>query len=153
MADEKPVTIPNLIVALKEAGFATKADLITLRDEVKQDTKSDLTILSTKFDEKLTTLREQVKQDTKDILHDQLTSYHDDMVAPEFEKLHSGIGELKEQVKTEFTKVDRRLSHLEADVSAIKDDAKGLSQEFWDTPRRKDFEALKRRVDKYHPVN
>jgi archaellum component FlaC len=42
MADETPLTIPNLIAALKEAGFVTKDDLVALREEIKEDTLNTL---------------------------------------------------------------------------------------------------------------
>ena len=62
MAKGKPLTIPNIISAMKQAGFTTKADLETLRKQIDNDqfeartefyakmTKPELDKLNTKID-------------------------------------------------------------------------------------------------------
>src|SRR5579859_5271045 len=110
MADEKPLTIPRLIAALKEAGFTTKDDLETLRKQIDKD----------QFEAR--------------------TEFFEKMTKPEIDKL-------REETKTGFIRVDRRLSRLEADVSAIKNDVKGLEEEFGVMPSRKKVDELEERVE------
>src|ERR1700687_5674455 len=96
MADEKPITIPNLVAALMEAGFGTKDDL----------------------DEKLEELSKKIDKGQ----HEQRTEFFDGMTKP-------AINELRKVTEEGFILVDRRLSRLEVDVSAIKDDIKGLKSD------------------------
>lgn len=49
-------------------------------------------------------------------------------------------------------KVDRRLDTLEVGQSYLKDQINGLKADLSDTPSRRQFEKLKARVDKYHPL-
>ncbi|MCZ6529042.1 MAG: hypothetical protein O6949_01750 [Chloroflexi bacterium] len=51
-----------------------------------------------------------------------------------------------------FDKVDRRLDTLEVGQSYLKDQIDGLKADLSDTPSRRQFEKLKARVDKYHPL-
>ncbi len=122
MAEEKGLTIPNLITALKEAGFATKDDLAGFA------TKGDLK-----------ELREQVRQDIADAIHEQLTNYHAAMVAPEFEKLRA-------ETRTGFSSLNERLERVEADVVWIKNDVEGLKADLSTTVEKKEFEELRRTV-------
>lgn len=41
---------------------------------------------------------------------------------------------------------------LKREISFVRDDVKGLKGELSNTPSRKQFEELKRRVDRYHPT-
>ena len=58
-----------------------------------------------------------------------------------------------------FSKQDKRFDKLEANVreikvelSGVKDSVNGLKAEFADTPSRREFQELKSKVDKYHPL-
>ena len=52
-----------------------------------------------------------------------------------------------------FDNVDRRLDTLEVGQSYLKDQIKGLKADLSATPSRRQFEKLKARVDKYHPLS
>jgi len=138
MADEKPLTKAQFVAALQEIGVATKKD-------VGQIVSQEIAANGLASKEDLKDLRGQVKKDIDDALHDQFAEYHAAMVAPEFEKLQT-------KMKEGFIQVDRRLSRLEADVSAIKNDVQGLTEELSLKPSRVEFNELKRKVDKYHPT-
>lgn len=76
------------------------------------------------------------KEDVKEIVFNELTEFHTNMIKPEFEK---GLGKLEVKID----KIDRRLSKVEADISFIKDDIKGLKADLSNTPTREEFEKLK----------
>lgn len=80
MADEKPLTRSDLVAALKEAGVATQNDLKELR--------------------------KQVKKDVEEIVHNQLTEFHHEMVKPELDKIGSRLGK-PEVGQRDFKEADR----------------------------------------------
>lgn len=51
-----------------------------------------------------------------------------------------------------FDKVEGRLDRLEVGQSYLKDQISRLKTDLSDTPSRRQFEKLKARVDKYHPL-
>ena len=56
-------------------------------------------------------------------------------------------------VDKRFDKVDRRLDRLEVCQSYLKDQINGLKANLSDTPSRREFQELKTKVDKYHPLS
>jgi len=51
-----------------------------------------------------------------------------------------------------FDKVDRRLDTLEVGQAHLKDQLNGSKADLTDTLTRRQFEKLKVRVDRYHPL-
>lgn len=62
-------------------------------------------------------------------------------------------GSLRSEMNSRFEGVNGRLDKLETEVSHVKDEINGLKGELSDTPSRREFNELKARVDKYHPVS
>ena len=62
------------------------------------------------------------------------------------------VGEWKNEMNSRFDKMESRLNGLEVEVRGVKDEVRGLKAEFSVTPTRREFEELKARVDKYHPL-
>lgn len=60
----------------------------------------------------------------------------------EFGKMNGRIG-----------KVENRLKAAEVELRWVKDDLKGLSPEYLDTPLRKEFNEPKQRVDRCYPTS
>ncbi len=60
--------------------------------------------------------------------------------------------DLMGEMKSRFTKVDNRLNKLEVGQAHLKDQIDGLKADLSDTPSRRQFEKLKARVEKYHPL-
>ena len=48
-------------------------------------------------------------------------------------------------------KVDNRLKVIEVELGGVKDEMKGLKEEFSNTPSRREFNTLKQKVDRFHP--
>ena len=69
-----------------------------------------------------------------------------------FEEQNKRIDERFKRVDERFKQVDERFNRLEVEVSYIKDTLNGLKADLADTPSRREFEELKARVDKYHPL-
>ena len=59
------------------------------------------------------------------------------------------IGNLRGEMNTKFDKVDERFDKLEA---GQKDLQRQISDLKLDIPTQKEFGAIKRRVEKYHPL-
>jgi len=96
------ITIPNLISAMKKAGFPTKKDV-------------------------------------KDIVFNEISEFHAGITKPEMLQME---GRLNKKIDNVDLKVDK----LALGVSEVKDDVKGLKEEFASTPSRSDFETLKRNL-------
>ncbi len=69
------------------------------------------------------------------------------------------FNELRREMIAGFQRVDKRfrsiehnLKKLEVGQSHLKDQIDGLKADLSDTPSRRQFEKLKARVDKYHPL-
>jgi hypothetical protein len=91
--------------------------------------------------EALKELRKQVREDA----FGDRAEFYAQMTRPEIEKVRT-------EMKSGFKQVDSRLARLEAEVSSVKDDIKGLTEELSLKPSRIEFNELKRKVDKYHPT-
>ena len=59
------------------------------------------------------------------------------------------FGNFRGEMNTKFSKVDDRFDKLEA---GQKDLQRQISDLKYDTPTQKEFDTLKSRVDKYHPL-
>ena len=65
-----------------------------------------------------------------------------------------GVEHLLSQTKKELRgEMKEGFREIKTEIRFVKDDVKGLKAELSDTPSRKDHEALKRRVGRYHPVS
>ncbi len=114
------LTIPNIVSALKKAGFLTKDYLKVLT------TKNDLKNFATKNDLKI--LRKQIDDDQ----FEARTEFYAKMIKPDLNRLDK--------------KIDKVNDSLSLQISGIKDDIEGLSAEFSTTPSREEFEKLSRSV-------
>ena len=56
---------------------------------------------------------------------------------------------LKTEVKSGFNQVNIHLDKVDAEMSYIKDDVKGLTADISNTPSRNEFNQLKGKVEKY----
>jgi len=74
---------------------------------------------------------------TKSMLNDAV-----DVILRGMDKLFNGL-------KTEMNK---RFDSVESDITFIKRDIRDIKVELSDTPSRREFNGLKTRVDKYHPI-
>ena len=59
------------------------------------------------------------------------------------------FGNLRGDINTKFTKVDERFDKLEAGQKDLQHQISDLKL---DTPTQKEFDTLKRKVDKYHSL-
>lgn len=92
MADEKPVTIANLVTALKQAGFATKSDLAGF----------------------------PTKKDVEDIVHNQLTEFHAGMIQPKLDRLNGQLERVERKVdrlSSEVSHLGNEIDGLKAEFS------------------------------------
>ena len=60
-----------------------------------------------------------------------------------------GVDKLFGGLKTEM---NRRFDKVETDITFIKRDIRDIKAELSDTPSRREFNELKTKVDRYHPV-
>lgn len=129
MTKTQPLTIPNLITALKKAGFTTTDNLknFAIKDDLKAfATKDDLKAFATKDD--IATLRKQIDDDQ----FEARTEFYAKMIKPDLKRLDE--------------KIDKVNDSLSLQISGIKDDLSGLSSEFSTSPSRKEFKKLSRSV-------
>jgi len=120
MAKIKPLTIPNIISAMKQAGFATKDDL----------------------NNGLNGLRKQIDEDQ----FEARTEFHLKMTLPVIEKVEKSLKVEIAKVDDKVDKLSNKVDNLSIEVAGIKDDVEGLTGEFATTPSRKEFEEFKRTV-------
>lgn len=83
---------------------------------------------------------------TKDDLLETLTGFYTEQIKPDLMSLEDRLG-------GRIDKVDNRLDSVEIELRGVKDEVKGLKAEFSTSVSKKDFNKLKSRVDKHHPVN
>ena len=71
--------------------------------------------------------------------------------------LLEGMDKLYEKFKgdmnTGFGNIENRLRSVEVELSHVKDEINGLKADLSNTPTRREFEELKVRVDKHHPLS
>jgi hypothetical protein len=151
MAEEKPLTKSGLVSALKEVGVATKDDVrqvlgeeiesrrLATRDDVRQ-------IVSEEISSRGLATKEDVQQIVSDELHSQMSEFFVGRIKPE-------IDGLIKEVRQGFKLVNTHIDKLEIEARGIKDDVEGLEADLSDTPSRREFNELKTRIDKYHPLS
>jgi archaellum component FlaC len=76
----------------------------------------------------------------------------DEAVEAILEGMDKTVGQLRNEMNTRFDKVEDRLSNVEVELSHVKDEVKGLKADISTTPSRREFQDLKKRVDKHHPL-
>lgn len=59
----------------------------------------------------------------------------------------------KDEVSKRFGEVDKRFDKLESEITFIKRDISDIKADLSDTPSRGEFNQLKVRIDKYHPIS
>lgn len=96
MADEKPLTIPGLIAALKEAGFATKGDL----------------------DEKLEALRKRIDSDQ----FEARTEFFVKMTKPEIKKVRKAMQEGVSQIDKRLERLESEVHWIKDDIKGLESD-------------------------------
>lgn len=96
--------------------------------------------------------KRDVRQIVKDEVHEQMSEFHAEITRPGIEKLRKEVKIGFNKVDSRFTKLDSKLAKQKVEISAIRDDIKGLKADLSDTPSRKQFEKLKRKVNRYHPT-
>lgn len=89
--------------------------------------------------------KKDVKKIVDDSIHHQLSEFHANMTKP-------ALKGLEKRLNSRFDKVESRLDNLEVGQALLKDKLDGLTADLSDTPSRRQFEKLKARVDKYHPL-
>lgn len=102
-------------------------------------TKEDAQNFATKDDLSGFPTKEDVKKIVSDEVHNQLSSYHADLVKPEFDKMNGAVDNL-------VKKVDNHHHWL-------KDEIDGLKADLSDAVSRKEFSHLKTKVEKFHPAS
>lgn len=68
-------------------------------------------------------------------------------------ELKSEIEGVRSELKGTRNELKGEMQELKVEVRYLKDDMNGLKAEFSDTPSRREFNELKARVDKYHPLS
>lgn len=97
---------------------------------------------------------------TKDDLLDTLVKFYKGQIKPDFIKLETKINKRFDGVNKRFDGVDKRLDRVEerldgveVELRYVKDEIKGVKSELSTTPSLKQFNTLKRKVDRHHPAN
>ncbi len=80
-----------------------------------------------------------------------------EMLDQAVEAILGGVDELLAGLRGEmngrFDKVEGRLDKVKVELAHVKDIVNGLKADLADTPSRREFEQLKTRVDKHHPLS
>ncbi len=122
MTKTQALTIPNIVSAMKKAGFATKDDLKNFA------TKDDLKIL-----------RKQIDDDQ----FEARSEFYAKMIKPDLKGLDEKIDKVDCRLGQKIDDVNNKLS---LQISGIKDDLEGLNTEFSTSPSREEFNKLSRSV-------
>lgn len=129
MADEKPLTKSDLIAVLKETGIATKRDLDTAIEASEKRLRRDIDTAVKTSEERL---REVTKKDTA-------------------EAIKASEKRLKKHFSDGITRIAKDIiatsETLHNEVVGRLDDLE------LNTVKRGEFEALKRKVERYHPAS
>jgi uncharacterized coiled-coil DUF342 family protein len=77
----------------------------------------------------------------------------DEAVSAILQGMDKMFGNLREEMGERFVKVEEEIRGVKVELSHVKDEIKGLKANLSVTPSRKEFEQLKTRVDKHHPLS
>ena len=81
----------------------------------------------------------------------------DEAVQAILEGMDGMVEGFRNEVMERFENVDNRFDNLEAKIdltrNEVKDEIDGLKADLSDTPSRREFQELKARVDKHHPLS
>jgi len=64
-----------------------------------------------------------------------------------------GIDNLLNKLNIHLDKMEDGLDGVETNITFIKRDVRDIKAELSDTPSRREFNSLKTRVDRYHPIS
>ncbi len=116
MAKTPTITIPRIVAALKEAGFATKKDI---QDALVNERKH-----------------------TKKLIQDELAIFYTEHLEPTL-ATKDELQDLRKEMKSGFNKLEVGHKDLQRQINDLK----------VDTPTQKEFDELKTRIARYHPIN
>ena len=102
----------------------TKGDISAIRKAVKDETKNLPT-----------------KKDVEDIVFNQLSEFHTNMIKPDINILEGKMG-----------KLEIGLQEVKVEMSFLKDEVKGLKADLSTTVSKKEFGQFKRRISKTLPA-
>jgi hypothetical protein len=77
----------------------------------------------------------------------------DDAVTAILQGMDKMFVKLQGEMVERFGKVEEEICGVKVELSHVKDEIKGLKADLSVTPSRKEFEQLKTRVDKHHPLS
>ena len=68
------------------------------------------------------------------------------------EAILEGIELMFSKQEKRFEKIEGNLSKIKVELSGVKDTVNGLKADLSETHKRREFENLKAKVNKYHPL-
>ena len=74
----------------------------------------------------------------------------DEAVSAILEGMNNMVEGLKSEMNTRFDSLEANMNQTKAE---LKDEIDGLKADLSNTPSRKEFEEVKARVDKHHPLS
>ena len=77
----------------------------------------------------------------------------DDAIGTVVKGMDNLFKRLVKEMRDGLKQTNSRFDKLEVEVRGVKDDVRGVTAELSDTPSREQFEKLKAKVDKYHPIS
>jgi hypothetical protein len=77
----------------------------------------------------------------------------DEAVSAILQGMDKMFGKLNGEMVERFGKVEEEIRGMKVELSHVKDKISGLKADLSITPSRKEFEQLKTRVDKHHPLS
>ncbi len=151
MPNEKPLTKSSLISVLKEVGVATKDDV---REIVGEEivsrgvaTKDDVREI---VGEEIVSRGLATESGVQRIVAREISSRKVATKGDVQEMIEQATDAVLEGVNRMFLGQNERLAKIEADVSFIKQDVRGLKADLSNTVSRREFDVLKRKVNRRH---
>jgi hypothetical protein len=130
---DTPLTIPNLIAAMKEAGFVTEE---RLEERLQVSNHRLKTEMGGEIKAEIQSSEERVKKH----MNETLAQYHEEQIQPEFNRVNSRLD-----------KVDDTLIIQNSEISGVKHSVDGLKADLSTTVSLETFTELKRKVNKNLP--
>jgi hypothetical protein len=148
MAEEKSFSIPALIDAMKQAGFATRSDVEEIVGDQLETRGREI------ISEEISRRGLATKEDVREIVGEEITARRiatkEDVKGSVFEAVDAvlnGMEDMNKQNQLEHKRLqDENKQAITTMEAHIRDDINGLKAELSDTPSRAEHNNLKERV-------
>ncbi len=87
------------------------------------------------------------RKNDKPVTFEMLTDFYAEFIKPQFYKINLRFEKMDKKMDKGFAEAKRERREIKTELRYVKDEVKGIKADLSDTPTRKEFDQLERKVE------